>query len=49
MDQERNRLIGDLDKALVVKTVFQIKGIGPTLNGRNGEGDSSAETISSMR
>jgi hypothetical protein len=39
IDQERDRLIGDLDLARMVTNVFQIKGIGPTLNGRNGEGD----------
>ena len=39
IDQERDRLIGDLDQARMVTSVFQIKGIGPTLNGRNGEGD----------
>ena len=39
IDQERDRLIGDLDQAHMVTSVFQIKGIGPTLNGRNGEGN----------
>jgi hypothetical protein len=39
IDQERDRLIGDLDQAHMATNVFQTKGIGPTLNGRNGEGD----------
>jgi hypothetical protein len=39
IDQERDRLIGDLDRARMLVDVFQVKGVGPTLNGRNGEGD----------
>ncbi len=39
IDQERDRLIGDLDQARLLVEIFQIKGVGPTLNGRNGEGD----------
>jgi hypothetical protein len=39
IDQERGRLIGDLDQARTVAEIFQIAGVGPTLNGRNGEGD----------
>jgi hypothetical protein len=39
IDQERDRLIGDLDRARMLMDVFQVKGVGPTLNGRNGEGD----------
>ena len=39
IDQERDRLIGDLDQARMLTDIFQIKGVGPTLNGRNGEGD----------
>lgn len=39
IDQERNRLIGDLNQARMVTGIFEIRGIGPTLNGRNGEGD----------
>jgi hypothetical protein len=40
IDQERERLIGDLNQARMVTGIFEIRGIGPTLNGRNGEGDS---------
>jgi hypothetical protein len=39
IDQERDRLMGDLNQARMLTDIFQIKGIGPTLNGRNGEGD----------
>jgi hypothetical protein len=39
IDQERERLIGDLNQARVVTGIFEIQGIGPSLNGRNGEGD----------
>ena len=39
IDEERDRLIAGLDNARMVVSVFQMKGIGPTLNGRNGEGD----------
>jgi hypothetical protein len=39
IDQERDRLMGDLDRARMIVEVFQIEGVGPTLNGRNGEGD----------
>jgi hypothetical protein len=39
IDQERGRLIGDLNQARMVTGIFEIRGIGPTLNGRNGEGD----------
>jgi LssY-like putative type I secretion system component LssY len=39
VDEERDRLIGGLNQAQVVTSVHQMKGIGPTLNGRNGEGD----------
>jgi hypothetical protein len=39
IDQERDRLIGDLDRARMIVEIFQIEGVGPTLNGRNGEGD----------
>jgi hypothetical protein len=39
VDAERYRLIGDLNQAQMVTSIFQMKGIGPTLNGRNGEGD----------
>lgn len=39
IDAERNRLSGDLRKAKVVEVIYEVSGIGPTLNGRNGEGD----------
>ena len=39
IDAERNSLIDDLVQAGMVATRYQVSGIGPTLNGRNGEGD----------
>jgi hypothetical protein len=39
IDAERDGLIGDLVRAGMVTTRYQVSGIGPTLNGRNGEGD----------
>jgi hypothetical protein len=39
IDKERGRLIGDLNQAHMITAIFQMRGIGPTLNGRNGEGD----------
>jgi len=39
IDSERSQLIGDLNQAQVVTGIYQMRGIGPTLNGRNGEGD----------
>jgi len=39
VDEERDRLIGDLNQARMITRIYQMKGIGPTLNGRNGEGD----------
>lgn len=39
IDRERDRVIGDLNQARMLTDVFQMKGVGPTLNGRNGEGD----------
>lgn len=39
IDEERDQLIGELNDAHMVKGIYQMKGIGPTLNGRNGEGD----------
>jgi hypothetical protein len=32
-------LIEDLGRAQMIVQIFQIEGVGPTLNGRNGEGD----------
>jgi hypothetical protein len=39
LDAERDLLIDDLTKADVLQTIYQTSGVGPTLNGRNGEGD----------
>jgi hypothetical protein len=39
IDAERNLLMRDLREAGMVQTLFQISGTGPTLLGRNGEGD----------
>ena len=39
IDAERDGLIRDLVRAGMVTTRYQVSGIGPTLNGRNGEGD----------
>lgn len=39
VDEERDRLIGELNDAHMVTGLYQMQGIGPTLNGRNGEGD----------
>ncbi|SEG04358.1 LssY C-terminus [Bosea lathyri] len=39
VDEERNRLIEGLNNARMVTSIDQMNGIGPTLTGRNGEGD----------
>jgi LssY C-terminus len=39
VDAERNQLVGGLNQAQMVTSIYQMRGIGPTLNGRNGEGD----------
>jgi hypothetical protein len=39
IDTERQRVIDDLTTARLVSTIYTVSGIGPTLNGRNGEGD----------
>lgn len=39
VDDERNRLIEGLNAARMVAGIYQMAGIGPTLSGRNGEGD----------
>jgi hypothetical protein len=39
VDAERDRLIAGLNDALMVASIYQMRGIGPTLAGRNGEGD----------
>jgi hypothetical protein len=39
VDAERDRLIGDLTQAGMVEALYQVSGVGPTVSGRNGEGD----------
>jgi hypothetical protein len=39
IDNARGWLISGLNNAHMVTAIYQMKGIGPTLNGRNGEGD----------
>jgi LssY C-terminus len=39
LDAERGRLTDDLKIAKVIEAIYEVSGIGPTLNGRNGEGD----------
>ena len=39
IDAERNALIDDLKMARVVEAIYEVTGVGPTLFGRNGEGD----------
>ena len=39
IDEERDRLIAGLNDARMVRSMYQISGVGPTLKGRNGEGD----------
>lgn len=39
IDAERDLLTSDLKGGKVVEAVYEVSGIGPTLNGRNGEGD----------
>jgi hypothetical protein len=39
VDSERDLLTDDLRTAKVVTTIYEVTGIGPTLDGRNGEGD----------
>ncbi|WP_373503853.1 LssY C-terminal domain-containing protein [Aestuariivirga sp.] len=39
VDGERGRLIADLVAVKVVTALYDVSGVGPTLNGRNGEGD----------
>jgi hypothetical protein len=39
IDAERDLLTDDLKAAKVLTTIYEITGIGPTLDGRNGEGD----------
>jgi hypothetical protein len=39
IDAERDLLTDDLKKAKVVQAIYEVTGVGPTLVGRNGEGD----------
>jgi hypothetical protein len=39
IDSERDGLTDDLKAAKVVLAIYEVSGIGPTLHGRNGEGD----------
>ena len=39
VDDDRNLLTADLKTARVVETIYEVTGIGPTLDGHNGEGD----------
>jgi hypothetical protein len=39
LDAERDSLVDDLTGAGMVTTLYQVSGTGPTLSGRNGEGD----------
>lgn len=39
IDADRDLLTADLASAKVVKAVYEVTGVGPTLDGRNGEGD----------
>ncbi|GEO16311.1 LssY C-terminal domain-containing protein [Microvirga aerophila] len=39
IDTERDGLLDDLVRAGMVTMRYQVSGVGPTLNGRNGEGD----------
>jgi hypothetical protein len=40
IDTERDLLTADLAEAKVVASIYEVSGVGPTLSGRNGEGDS---------
>jgi len=39
VDRERKQLTDNLNAAGMVEAIYQVSGIGPTINGRNGEGD----------
>ncbi len=39
IDADRDLLTADLEAARVVETIYEVTGIGPTVDGRNGEGD----------
>jgi hypothetical protein len=40
IDAERDALTNDLKAAKVVEAIYEVSGVGPTVLGRNGEGDS---------
>ncbi|MFZ0854127.1 MAG: LssY C-terminal domain-containing protein, partial [Hyphomicrobiaceae bacterium] len=39
IDAERDLVIAELSRTGVLMQIYQVGGIGPTINGRNGEGD----------
>lgn len=39
IDAERDLVVADLTKAQMVEATYSVSGVGPTFNGRNGEGD----------
>jgi len=39
IDAERDGLVADLVRSRMVTTTYSVTGVGPTLNGQNGEGD----------
>jgi len=39
VDAERDNLTNDLRRAKVVEAIYEVTGVGPTVFGRNGEGD----------
>ena len=39
IDTERDGITDDLKRAKVVEAIYEVSGVGPTLVGRNGEGD----------
>jgi hypothetical protein len=39
IDAERDKLMADLTRAHLLLRTYQVTGVGPTVNGRNGEGD----------
>ena len=39
VDAERDGLVANLETAKVVEALYEVTGVGPTLDGRNGEGD----------
>jgi LssY C-terminus len=39
VDAERDGLTDDLKNAKVVEAIYEVTGVGPTIDGRNGEGD----------